>query len=136
MKRLIALVLIMGMALSFDGILCNGIADDDDNSTGSALGSALMGGLLGAGLGAAIGSASGKAGQGAAIGAGIGAVGGTLMGAQAEKNRRQNQDAYYAEEAPQPVIRQSTSQDVKPKKRVIREFDDQGNVISEKEIIQ
>ncbi len=126
----------MGVVLSFNGAACAVNSDDDssNDSTSSALGSALMGGLLGAGLGAAIGSASGKAGTGAAIGAGIGAIGGTLVGAQAEKSRRQKEDAYYVEEAPQPVVRQSTSQDVLPKKRVIREFDDQGNVISEKQI--
>lgn len=139
MKKMISLTLIMGMILSFNGAAFaagsnDDGSDDSNNSTGSALGSALMGGLLGAGLGAAIGSASGKAGQGAAIGAGIGAIGGTLVGAQAEKTRRQKEDAYYVEEAPQPVVRQSTSQDVKPKKRVIREFDEQGNVISEKQI--
>ncbi len=141
MKRVISMILILGMALSFDGVAASASDDDgSDSSAGSALGSALMGGLLGAGLGAAIGSASGKAGTGAAIGAGIGAVGGTLMGAQAEKNKRARQaqeDAYYVEEAPQPVVRQeAATADVKPKRRVIREFDDQGNVISEKEINQ
>lgn len=110
--------------------MCNmGYAYDDDseNSTGSALGGALMGGLLGTGVGAAIGSASGHAGTGAAIGAGVGALGGTLLSAnQASKHKK----ASPAMEEEAPVSKDSTS----VKKRIVREYDEEGNVISEREV--
>lgn len=109
-------------------------ADDDEESASSgnsALTSALMGGLLGAGLGAAIGSASGHAGQGAAIGAGVGAVGGTLLGAEKERNQRQSS---YSAAQPEIQPEIESPKDVKIKKKIIREYDDEGNVISEKEV--
>lgn len=112
--------------------------DDSTSSTSSALGSAVMGGLLGAGLGAAIGSASGKAGQGAAIGAGVGALGGTLLGAEKARkekiaSRQAEEDRTYYESEPEPTQK---TQKIKVKKRVIREFDQEGNVISEKEVAE
>lgn len=105
-------------------------ADDDDEHVSSgnrALTSALFGGLLGAGLGAAIGSASGKAGMGAAIGGGIGAVGGTLVGAEKEKQER---ESAYSE--PRTVV--EAPKGMKIKKKIVREYDEEGNVISEKEV--
>ncbi|MBN1527320.1 MAG: hypothetical protein JW919_07045 [Candidatus Omnitrophica bacterium] len=111
--------------------------DDDSGRSGggsNVLGSTVMGGLLGAGLGAAIGSGSGYAGKGAAIGAGIGAVGGALMGASKDAQERQYR------EPPPPDYRQPRATEApapegsKIKKRVIREYDADGNVISEKEV--
>jgi outer membrane lipoprotein SlyB len=110
------------------GNYCAVAEDDDSGDTGgsSVLTGALMGGLLGGGVGAAIGSASGNAGKGALIGAGVGAVGGGLLGANEDSKRaRTRGEAEPVEEPPK---------DVKAKKRVVKEYDDQGNVISEKEI--
>ena len=106
--------------------------EDDDsestNSAGSALGGAVMGGLLGAGLGAAIGSASGHAGTGAAIGAGAGALGGTLLSASQAKQKQ----TVRSREEEVPVSDQVSSPTVK--KRVVREYDEEGNVVSEREV--
>lgn len=144
--KYIGILLSISLILSISGVTFNGDAyarsdDGEENTAGSALGSAVLGGLLGAGLGAAIGSASGKAGTGAAIGAGVGAVGGTLVGASQEKKRRQQEEeeAYmYEREAPvedEYAERPAPStRDVKAKKRIIREYDADGNVVSEKEV--
>lgn len=102
--------------------------DDSDDSASSALGGAVLGGLLGAGLGAAIGSASGHAGTGAAIGGGAGALGGTLLAASQGKKKRMQEEAEYRED------RAAAPSDVKVKKRIIRQYDEEGNVISEKEV--
>lgn len=122
-------VFLAGMLIfSYIGISYCGEVDDDDRSSGSgnqALTGAIMGGLLGGGLGAAIGSASGHAGTGAAIGAGVGAVGGTLIGA--------NKASKDASEAI-PVEEKAIPKGAKIKKKVIREYDEKGNVISEKEV--
>ena len=118
--------------------------DSDNNSRSSGgnqtLGGALMGGLLGAGLGAAIGSASGNAGKGAAIGAGVGALGGGLMGAN-QASQQRKQDRYYDDQPPprqaQPYTATNAPATNAPvKKRIIREFDADGNVISEREVAQ
>lgn len=108
--------------------------DSDESGTSGALTGAVMGGLLGGGLGAAIGSASGNAGKGALIGAGVGAVGGTLVGAS-QKPKRTDDDYYYAEE-PTRVQTQDVeaAKETTVKKRVIRQYDEDGNVIAEKEV--
>ncbi len=131
MRNLIWL-LIFGLIVSISGL--SYAAEDDKNSdtASSALGSAVMGGLLGGGLGAAIGSASGNAGKGALIGAGVGAVGGTLLGASQESKRRAQERSEIATQ--EPDVERTTSQNMKVKKRIIREYDDEGNVISEKEV--
>jgi len=108
-------------------------AQDDDSEKSSsgmnpALTGALMGGLLGGGVGAAIGSASGHAGTGALIGAGVGAAGGGLIGANQDKR-----DATEARPVETPVQPKSAAS-AKPKKTVIREYDEKGNVISETEV--
>ena len=112
--------------------------DSDNNSRSSGgnqtLGGALMGGLLGAGLGAAIGSASGNAGKGAAIGAGVGALGGGLMGAN-QASQQRKQDRYYDDQPPKQAAPVTTT-NAPVKKRIIREFDADGNVISEREVAQ
>lgn len=92
---------------------------------------ALLGGLLGGGLGAAIGSASGRAGTGAAIGAGVGALGGSVIGAdQASRKKKAESKAEYSED----VGTTKSTRPIKVKKKIIREYDEQGNVISEKEV--
>jgi uncharacterized membrane protein YebE (DUF533 family) len=149
--RITRLVLTLALILSVSG--ASFAYDDDDDSgssAGNALGGAVMGGLLGGGLGAAIGSASGNAGKGALIGAGIGAVGGTLMKANEEKQRRQQkEDAYYYDEPPQqtrpaPQVQQQVQrpqstdtglpQGAVVKKKVVRKYDAEGNVVSEEEV--
>lgn len=150
--RITRSVLALALALSVFVSPCAAYDDDDGgDSASNALGGAVMGGLLGGGLGAAIGSASGNAGKGALIGAGIGAVGGTLMKANEEKQRRQQKaDDYYYEEPPraypqqyqaqQPVQMQSVNTDTglpagaQIKKKVVRKYDAEGNVVSEEEV--
>ena len=131
--KILKIFLVIALVFSMSGVSLAGENRDEesgsDNSAGSALGGAILGGLLGAGLGAAIGSASGKAGTGAAIGGGIGALGGTLVAAsQAKKTKTQDEAAYREEQV------RDLPKDAKVKKRVIRQYDDDGNVISEKEV--
>ncbi len=148
--KTLRMVLAFALILSFSGVGYAYSSDDDEgDSASNALGGAVMGGLLGAGLGAAIGSASGNAGKGAAIGAGAGAIGGVLMKANDTKQKRQQREDEYYEEAPQPqqvrpqpqqIQTQSATTDTglpqgaKIQKRVIREYDSEGNVVSEKEV--
>lgn len=127
MRFLISLVLIIFLVASCVSCYVGEASDDEQGSSGGneALTGALMGGLLGAGLGAAIGSASGKAGTGALIGGGVGAVGGTLLGAN-QAAKKSAETTTYQEERNTPKE--------KIKKRVVREYDENGNVISEKEV--
>lgn len=97
--------------------------DEGSDGSGKVLTGALMGGLLGGGLGAAIGSGSGRAGKGALIGAGVGAVGGGLVGAS--QKSKESTVAYTEPEA-------SSKETVR--KRVVKEYDENGNLISEKEV--
>jgi hypothetical protein len=106
-------------------------------------------------VGAAVGSASGNAGKGALIGAGIGAVGGALLKANeaSQRNRAREEQYYYdgPQQPPQPVHFQNVSpaqhiqtqsaisdtglpQGAKVKKKVVRKYDADGNVISEEEV--
>ncbi len=150
--KILSWVLVIGLILSPCPF---GYASDDqddnsasnessrDSSAGSALGGALLGGLLGAGVGALAGSASGHAGTGAAIGAGVGAVGGTLLKASQDKSTRERERAYDRQ---QRLEQQTTSMgeqaaperpipnNAKVKKRIIRKYDDAGNLISEQEV--
>ena len=146
--KFISLILALAIIISFSGpAYCVRTSDDSDNSGSSALGGALMGGLLGAGLGAAVGSASGHAGTGAAIGGGVGAVGGTLLAADKAKKEKeaaqyeeryqqeQYRDQQYQQQQYQPVAApNNTSSDMKVKKRVIKQYDSEGNIVSQKEV--
>ena len=128
--RTLGWLLLFAFILSSNGLLYSEEVEREEKSGGGgeALTGAIMGGLLGAGVGAAIGSASGKAGQGAAIGAGVGAVGGTLLGAnQASQRAKEDSDIEEPETTKPP-------KNMKIKKRIIREYDEEGNVISEKEV--
>jgi hypothetical protein len=106
-------------------------------------------GLLGAGVGAISASASGgKAGKGALIGAGTNVIGGALLDTVFSGGGQQQQQ-------PQPVYYQAQPQYVQqpqyanqgygqqgyvqssgqqPKKKIIRKYDSDGNVISEEEV--
>jgi uncharacterized protein YcfJ len=144
----LALALLIALSWSVPAFSRDDSSDDSDNGGGKVLGGALMGGLLGGGLGAAIGSASGNAGKGALIGAGVGAVGGGLLGANQQSSRQRDESyqeprrdesgaAYENQNVEtQPVAPKGNAvpKDAKIKKKVIREFDDQGNVISEREV--
>jgi hypothetical protein len=102
-------------------------------------------GLLGAGTGAIAASASGgKAGKGALIGAGTNVIGGalldTLMGSG--QQQQQPQPVYYQQPvaynqgyAQQGYYQQpAPSTGTQPKKKIIRKYDSDGNVISEEEV--
>jgi hypothetical protein len=116
------------LVISMAGVSYCGETDDDSDDGGGMSGAVkgiLLGGLLGGGAGAAIGSASGNAGKGALIGAGVGALGGGLIGAnQDSKKARTKGEAVPVEEPGKLQV----------KKRVVKEYDDEGNVVSEKEI--
>jgi hypothetical protein len=98
-------------------------------------------GLLGAGVGAISASASGgKAGKGALIGAGTNVIGGALLDSLMGGSQPQQQQPVYYQQAPgyqqAPSYQQnqqytSTSQ---PKKKIIRKYDSDGNVVSEEEV--
>lgn len=100
-------------------------------------------GLLGAGVGAISASASGgKAGKGALIGAGTNVIGGalldTLMSPSSQSQPQPvyvQQPVYSYQQQPAPSYQQApaytTSQ---PKKKIVRKFDKDGNVISEEEV--
>ena len=98
-------------------------------------------GLLGAGVGAISASASGgKAGKGALIGAGTNVIGGALLDTLMAPSQPQQQPVYYQQ---QPVYQQQqqapsyTNQaytSTQPKKKIIRKYDSDGNVISEEEV--
>ncbi len=95
-------------------------------------------GLLGAGVGAISASSSGgKAGKGALIGAGTNIIGGalldTLMGGSSQA-QQQPQPVYY-QQAPATYANQGyTSSSNQPKKKIIRKYDNDGNVVSEEEV--
>lgn len=103
-------------------------------------------GLLGAGVGAISASASGgKAGKGALIGAGTNVIGGALLDTLMGPSTQQQPQPVYVQQPPQyqyqqppqyqyqqqPQYQQSGSQ---PKKKIVRKFDKDGNVISEEEV--
>ncbi len=102
-------------------------------------------GLLGAGVGAISASASGgKAGKGALIGAGTNIIGGALLDTLTAPSQPQPQPVYY-QQAPQQQYQQTYQQPyqqqqqtytsgTQPKKKIIRKYDKDGNVISEEEV--
>jgi hypothetical protein len=96
-------------------------------------------GLLGAGTGAIAASASGgKAGKGALIGAGTNIIGGALLDTLTTPS--QPQPVYYQQpppqQAPSSYYQQAPATTTQPKKRIIRKYDAEGNVISEEEIYE
>lgn len=104
-------------------------APKESDGGGALVAGMLLGGLLGGGIGAAIGSASGKAGMGALIGAGVGAVGGTLVGASQKDSQARQEVSAKSQSAVQSAI----PKDAKVKKRVMREYDAEGKLVSEQE---
>ncbi len=105
-------------------------------------------GLLGAGVGAISASASGgNAGKGALIGAGTNVIGGALFDTLLSPSQPQQQPVYVQQQPvyqqpvyqqQQPTYQQSYSQQTstssQPKKKIIRKYDKDGNVVSEEEI--
>ena len=97
-------------------------------------------GLLGAGVGAISASASGgKAGKGALIGAGTNVIGGALLDSLFSPSQpQQQQPVYYQQQpayAPAPQYQQQTSPSGQPlKKKILRKYDNDGNVVSEEEV--
>ncbi len=90
-------------------------------------------GLLGAGVGAISASASGgSAGKGALIGAGTNVIGGALLDSLMSSPQPQQQPVYYSQ--PAPTYQQSAYSSNQPKKKIIRKYDSDGNVVSEEEI--
>jgi hypothetical protein len=106
-------------------------------------------GLLGAGVGAISASASGgKAGKGALIGAGTNVIGGALLDTvfSGGGQQQQQQQPVYYQQQPQYVQQQqyanqgynqggyATQNGQAPKKKIIRKYDADGNVVSEEEV--
>lgn len=94
-------------------------------------------GLLGAGVGAISASASGgKAGQGALIGAGTNVIGGALLDTLTGPSTPQAQPV-YVQQAPvysAPPQPPTYTTPVQPKKKIVRRFDKDGNVVAEEEV--
>ena len=90
-------------------------------------------GLLGAGVGAISASASGgNAGKGALIGAGTNVIGGALLDSLTGSSQPQPQPVYYQQ---QPVqYQQQQYSNTQPKKKIVRKYDADGNVVSEEEV--
>lgn len=145
MKKFFAYLLISTLILSpfsfayaFDVEDDRAAAESKPKKSGGneTLSGTLVGGLLGGGVGTAIGSVSGNAGKGALIGAGIGALGGALFGAnQADKRRREErrEDRYESQRQESQQV-ETIPANAKVKKKVIRKYDENGNVISEEEV--
>ncbi len=98
-------------------------------------------GLLGAGVGAISASASGgKAGKGALIGAGTNVIGGALLDTLMSPSQPQQPQPVYYQQAPvqqypqQQYSNQGYTTQSQPKKKIIRKYDNDGNVISEEEV--
>ena len=127
--RSFSLTLVMVLILSFSCPAYVFSSDDDSDEGNGALGGAVVGGLLGGGIGTAVGSISGNAGQGALWGAGIGAVGGALLGSSSSKDTA---GSYPVDDTPAET--KSTPADMKVKKRVMKQYDDNGNLVSQKEV--
>ena len=96
-------------------------------------------GLLGAGTGAiAAGASGGKAGKGALIGAGTNIIGGALLDAITTPSQPQ-QPVYYQQPYPQQQSQSyngQPTQQQQPRKKIIRKYDSEGNVISEEEVYE
>jgi len=134
--RIAAVILAITGLLFFGHPACADNSDDEESGGGNqALTGALMGGLLGGGVGTAIGSASGNAGKGALIGAGVGAVGGALLGAN-QQSKKPKANRNLAEPEPGNVMQENPEMpsNLKVKKRVVKEYDKEGNLVSEKEV--
>lgn len=101
-------------------------------------------GLLGAGTGAIAASASGgKAGKGALIGAGTNVIGGALLDTLMGPSTQQQPQPVYVQAAPAYPQNQGYAQQgyyqqggttTQPKKKIIRKYDADGNVVSEEEV--
>ena len=101
-------------------------------------------GLLGAGVGAISASASGgNAGKGALIGAGTNVIGGALLDSLMGGGSQPQPQPVYVQQQPvyqqQPYYQQSyassgSNNSSQPKKKIIRKYDKDGNVVSEEEV--
>ena len=93
-------------------------------------------GLLGAGVGAISASASGgSAGKGALIGAGTSVIGGALLDTLMSPSQPQQQPVYYQQvPSQQQYSNQGYTTTTQPKKKIIRKYDNDGNVVSEEEV--
>lgn len=128
--RLATVILAVAFIISINVPVYSDDASGDKKKSGGmdpALTGMLVGGLLGGGIGTAIGSASGHAGTGALIGAGVGAVGGTVVGASRKDKAQPREEEYYGPEG-------KPATDQKIKKKVIRTYDEKGNIVSEEEV--
>jgi len=118
-------------------------------SEDDTLNDALLGGLLGAGVGAAAGSSGGNAGEGAAIGAGIGVLSGILFNLlkKNQASRSRKRQSGYSSQYPAPPVNppkpdmsnfrlpeEEKRMSSKPEKEVVNEYDDEGNIIAQREI--
>jgi len=92
-------------------------------------------GLLGAGVGAISASASGgSAGKGALIGAGTNIIGGALLDSLTGPSQPKPQPVYYQQQQPTYYQNQQYQSSSQPKKKIIRKYDSDGNVVSEEEV--
>lgn len=101
----------------------------------------LKSGLLGAGTGAIAASASGgNAGKGALIGAGTNVIGGALLDTLMGPSQQPAPQPVYYQQPPQQYYQQQPQQQgygsSQPRKKIIRKYDSEGNVVSEEEVYE
>ncbi len=140
--RLVKAIFILAASTSliFPARFCHANGQDYSNGDDSNK-KILKQGPLGAGVGAISASASGgKAGKGALIGAGTNVIGGalldTLMGGSSQQ-QHQAQPVYYQQVPNQQQYQQQPSQNYpssQPRKKILRIYDSDGNVVSEEEV--
>ena len=141
-RGLSAFALVLGLGLSWS--VSNAGGQDYSSGQEDPNKKILKQGLLGAGVGAISASASGgKAGKGALIGAGTNIIGGALLDTLTAPSQPQPQPVYY-QQAPQQYQQtyqqqpypqqQNYTSTTQPKKKIIRKYDKDGNVVSEEEV--
>lgn len=102
---------------------------EEEPSSSSGAGKIIGQGLVGAGTGAiAAGASGGKAGEGALIGAGTNVIGNALLDSITGSDKKPVKKRYIKK-------RKMDQEESKPSKKIIRKYDEKGNLISEEEIV-
>ena len=136
-KCLSVFLLVLGIAMTGSVSMAQGqdySGNEDPNKK------ILKSGLLGAGVGAISAEASGgKAGTGALVGAGTNVIGGALLDTLMAPSQPQQAQPVYYQQAPvqyqqAPAVNSTYNSSQQPKKKIIRKYDSDGNVISEEEV--
>ena len=104
--------------------------EEEPQSSSSGTGKIIGEGLIGAGTGAiAAGASGGKAGQGALIGAGTGIIGSVLLDSITGSDKKPAKKRYIKKSEPVQAPEETKA----PSKKIIRKYDEKGNLVSEEE---